>query len=85
MTIVNVKVESKAKRIERVRKAWVEEAAEYFFSLGVFVRGKSNEAKDCISVSESVYENCMNKDGSIDLDVYDPKSAVDEELTYWGD
>lgn len=85
MTVVSVKVETKATRIARERKAWVEEAAEYFFTIGVFDRNSPSEVRDCVNVSESVYENCMDKDGSIDLDIYDPISAIKEELTYWGD
>lgn len=85
MTIVSVKVEKKEKRIARVRKTWVEDAAEYFFTIGVFDRKIPQEVIDCVSVAESVYENCMNKDGSIDSDIYDPISAVKEELTYWGE
>lgn len=85
MTIVNVKVGTKADRIQRERKEWVNEAAEYFFTLGVFGRDGGRDERDCYSVADSVYENCMDKDGSVDRDVYDPKSAVDEELTYWGE
>lgn len=85
MTIVSVKVGTKAARIERVRKAWVEEAAEYFFTIGCFDRKVPKEVIDCVGVAESVYDGCMEKDGSIDLDLYDPISAVKEELSYWGD
>lgn len=84
MTIVNVKVETKAARIQRDRKIWVESATQYFLSIGVFDRNVPKEVYDCIGVAESIYENCMNKDGSIDSD-YDPISAVKEELTYWGE
>ena len=84
MAIVNVKVETKAARIERERKAWVEDAVQYFLSIGVFDRNVPREVYDCIGVAESIYENCMEKDGSIDP-TYDPISAVKEELTCWGE
>lgn len=85
MTVVSVKVENKSDRIARVRKEWVNEAAEYFFSIGVFQRDGESDERACYDISESIYENCMQKDGSIELDVYDPVSAVKEELSYWGD
>lgn len=74
MTIVSVKVGSR-------KENWIARAEEHFYKLGIYTRDEAVGARE---MAELTFDSFV-QGWAVDVYDYSPESAVEEELTYWGD
>ncbi|ATN92889.1 hypothetical protein QGX11_gp126 [Pseudomonas phage PPSC2] len=78
-------VETKADKLERLSKEWVQTAAGYMFAIGLYSGVDPQEISQAYELAESLFEGSKNiEEANLDNWIT-PKESVDEELTYWGD
>lgn len=78
-------VETKAEKLERLERLWLQEAAGYMFSKSIFDGTDVQEISQAYELAETLWENSDNADYADTESWITPQEAVDEELTYWGD
>lgn len=76
-------IETKADKLVRLEKEWVQEAAGYMFRIKLYDGVDPQEISQAYELAETIWENAEQGDNP---EVWiTPKDVVDEELTYWGE
>jgi hypothetical protein len=82
--VVSVKATTREERLIAARNAWIQEAMNYMFKLGIY--DAIEEAEGANELAEILWDGSDNEEFFDDHTLFmSPSDAVDEELTYWGD